>query len=54
MEERGFKFLLEVQGSVAAVAGVVRGMVGEPLFDSISGHPRLVLFFGMEQGRGFG
>ena len=39
---------------MAAVAGVVGGMIGEPLFDSISGYPRLVLFFGMEQGRGFG
>jgi hypothetical protein len=39
---------------VAAVARVVRGMIGGPLVDSSSGHPRLVLFFGMEQGRGFG
>jgi hypothetical protein len=39
---------------VAAVARVVREMIGEAHVDSSSGHPRLVLFFGMEQGRGSG
>jgi hypothetical protein len=51
MEGRGISFL-EVQGSVAAVARVVRGVIGEVRGDSISGYPRLGLFLGWSGERG--